>query len=131
MKEKHYCQCGCGQEVGVWGFTSRTYGFVKGQPKKYIVGHNSKRRKKLKETNKYTFQDGFNFAEMVKRQAKKVGELIPVDIYWTENATAGKQVKTVQGKVVEIYENFYLVNMGNYKTTQSKVDVALMGRWMA
>lgn len=35
-----YCQCGCGQPVGAYKWTSKGKGHVKGEPKKFIWGHN-------------------------------------------------------------------------------------------
>ncbi|MFN8470544.1 MAG: HNH endonuclease signature motif containing protein [Caldilineaceae bacterium] len=37
-----YCQCGCGQKTWVATYTSRKAGWVKGQPVKYIGGHEKK-----------------------------------------------------------------------------------------
>jgi len=34
-----YCQCGCGEPAPVSDKTDRKYGWVKGQPKRYIRGH--------------------------------------------------------------------------------------------
>lgn len=33
------CQCGCGQDAGVYALASRKRGWIKGQPKRYRVGH--------------------------------------------------------------------------------------------
>lgn len=41
-----YCQCGCGQLAPVATVTSRTYGWVKGEPKRYVLGHTLKARGK-------------------------------------------------------------------------------------
>lgn len=36
-----YCHCGCGKETAVSKYTDSTEGRVKGQPVKYVRGHNS------------------------------------------------------------------------------------------
>lgn len=40
--EEHFCQCGCGIEVGIFRKTNRIYGQIRGQPKRFAVGHFSK-----------------------------------------------------------------------------------------
>lgn len=37
-----YCQCGCGQKTKIAPETNRRYGYVKGEPLRYIHGHNSR-----------------------------------------------------------------------------------------
>ena len=39
-----YCQCGCGQKTGTAQTTSRTYGWVKGQPLRFIFGHKGREK---------------------------------------------------------------------------------------
>lgn len=41
-----YCQCGCGGLAPVATYTNRARGVVRGQPVRYIKGHNAKGRKK-------------------------------------------------------------------------------------
>jgi hypothetical protein len=43
------CECGCGQDAGVYAKTKRTKGYIQGQPKRFIHGHASKlaRSKKI------------------------------------------------------------------------------------
>lgn len=36
------CECGCGQPVGLAPYNLKRLGWVKGNPKRYIKGHNSK-----------------------------------------------------------------------------------------
>ena len=38
-----YCLCGCGKQTRVSDYTSTANGYVKGVPRKYIVGHNGRR----------------------------------------------------------------------------------------
>lgn len=38
------CECGCGLPAPVATFTARKYGWVKGQPKRFILGHSAKGR---------------------------------------------------------------------------------------
>ena len=35
-----YCQCGCGQKTNIATQTSHTYGWINGEPKLFIHGHN-------------------------------------------------------------------------------------------
>jgi hypothetical protein len=39
---EHLCECGCGQPTPIAKNTDRKYGWVKGQPKRFAQGHNSK-----------------------------------------------------------------------------------------
>ena len=39
---KGFCQCGCGRKTTVSPKTAVKYGYVKGEPRKYIHGHNIK-----------------------------------------------------------------------------------------
>lgn len=40
-----YCQCGCGEKVGLAPVTQRARGWVKGEPKRYVnAGHAAKRK---------------------------------------------------------------------------------------
>jgi hypothetical protein len=39
------CQCGCGLSAPISERTHRKYGWVKGKPKKYILGHNGKSKR--------------------------------------------------------------------------------------
>ena len=43
-----YCQCGCGQLAPIATRTSATYGYIKGQPKKYIRSHYNNGRPRLR-----------------------------------------------------------------------------------
>jgi hypothetical protein len=38
-----FCLCGCGQPAGVYGRTNSRRGEVRGQPKRYVNGHNSRK----------------------------------------------------------------------------------------
>jgi hypothetical protein len=38
------CQCGCGQQTKVSAYTSRTRGYLKGVPLKYVSGHDGRTR---------------------------------------------------------------------------------------
>lgn len=40
--EPGYCQCGCGAFIGFWEGTDRRLGRVKGEPKRYKIGHQSR-----------------------------------------------------------------------------------------
>jgi hypothetical protein len=36
-----FCGCGCGKRTAISAYTNRSRGWVKGQPRKYVKGHNS------------------------------------------------------------------------------------------
>lgn len=36
------CECGCGQETPIAPQTAKKYGWVKGEPKRFILGHSTK-----------------------------------------------------------------------------------------
>lgn len=40
--EPGYCECGCGRYLGFWERTSRKYGWFKGEPKRFAVGHSQR-----------------------------------------------------------------------------------------
>lgn len=39
-----YCHCGCGEKTSIAKLTNRRYGHVKGEPVKFINGHNVQRK---------------------------------------------------------------------------------------
>ena len=58
MVEK-LCECGCGQRAPICKYTNRNYGYIKGQPLRFIPGHqgnltkwDDERRRKFHETMK-------------------------------------------------------------------------------
>jgi hypothetical protein len=46
------CECGCGQAAPIALKPDREGGYVKGQPKRFIVGHNARGRKASEETRR-------------------------------------------------------------------------------
>jgi hypothetical protein len=44
-----FCECGCGQPAPIARRTNRSFGHVKGQPLRFILGHNSGRGRRLSE----------------------------------------------------------------------------------
>jgi hypothetical protein len=38
--DAHLCECGCGQTVDTWTHTDVSMGRIKGQPKRFVRGHN-------------------------------------------------------------------------------------------
>jgi HNH endonuclease len=44
-----FCHCGCGLPTKVSPYTHKTYGWVQGQPRRFITGHNSRLRQKKNE----------------------------------------------------------------------------------
>ena len=46
------CECGCGQLAPIARNNDRKCGYVKGQPKRFIVGHNARGRKPSEETRR-------------------------------------------------------------------------------
>lgn len=45
------CECGCGQPAPIATVTNRKYGWIKGQPLRFIHGHNAKKKLKNKPTS--------------------------------------------------------------------------------
>lgn len=43
MSSVKLCECGCGEPAPIAKYTSTEYGWVKGQPKRFIRGHNGRR----------------------------------------------------------------------------------------
>lgn len=43
MSEITLCECGCGRRAPIAPKTDNTYGWTKGQPKRFIRGHNNRR----------------------------------------------------------------------------------------
>lgn len=48
------CECGCGRAAPISPYTNRRLGYVKGQPRRFISGHNAWGRKK---SNRYLVED--------------------------------------------------------------------------
>jgi len=121
---KHYCQCGCGQEVEIYKHNNK-YG-LKGQPRKYICGHNAKHTKgsSFTETKLATGQE---IHRKINGLSFKHGDEIDVDIFWGKDKTNSFVQTTKRAKIIKEYDKFYLVDMGNYKSTQLKIDLALRG----
>ena len=46
------CACGCGQETYLWNRTNSRLGWKRGEPQKYINGHNAKGRTLSEETKR-------------------------------------------------------------------------------
>lgn len=68
--EPGYCQCGCGSWVGFWEQDNRRLGRVKGQPKRFVHGHNAKLESKSKP--EYAIEDrGFDTPCWVWLKSKK------------------------------------------------------------
>lgn len=43
MTIHHECACGCGQNPGVWDHNNVHFGRVKGQPRRFVHGHNTRK----------------------------------------------------------------------------------------
>lgn len=41
------CECGCGQDAGVYKRTHKSSGHIEGEPKRFVQGHNSNRGKHI------------------------------------------------------------------------------------
>ena len=37
-----YCECGCGRKTNIAKQNNKRYGWVKGEPKRFLRGHNSR-----------------------------------------------------------------------------------------
>jgi len=89
-----YCQCGCGQKTGIAKINRSECGWIKGQPKRFILGHNMLKMEKsqhwkggktihqlgyiqiYKPKNKNSQQNGYMF-EHVFNAEKALGKTIP------------------------------------------------------
>jgi len=123
--KKHYCQCGCGQEVGVYSYTSRKFGFTKGQPKRYMPGHSRKNWTEGSSMLMVQAQRGREIYERIKKLRLRAGDIIDVDIFWDANENNLHRTVIKKCKILQEYPNYYLVDAGNYKTTQLKADLIL------
>jgi len=43
MNATPLCECGCGQDPGVWTRNNTRYGWVKGEPRRFVHGHNTRK----------------------------------------------------------------------------------------
>lgn len=57
MGEIKLCECGCGNPAPIAKYTSRRCGWVKDQPKRFILGHASLGRRWLTGKRSHNFQD--------------------------------------------------------------------------
>lgn len=74
-----YCHCGCGQKTNITAKNDRSNGCVKGQPKRYIVGHHNR---VMPRTNQATsLKDAF------LRHAK---ESTPIECWEWQGAISAK-----------------------------------------
>ena len=65
-----YCRCGCGSWVGFWDHTHRSQGYIKGDPKQFVHGHNAKLEGNLRPD--YAVEDrGFDTPCWVWQKSKK------------------------------------------------------------
>ena len=65
-----YCRCGCGSWVGFWESTDRSQGYIKGEPKQFVHGHNAKLEGNLRPN--YAMEDrGFDTPCWVWQKSKK------------------------------------------------------------
>lgn len=63
--EKGYCQCGCGQKTNIAKKTSKFHGHTKGEPIKFIQGHQLKGERNPRWNNgKTTHCDGYILVKM-------------------------------------------------------------------
>lgn len=46
IRSNSLCECGCGEFTTLVTVTRRTFGLIKGQPRRYIKGHHNKMRSK-------------------------------------------------------------------------------------
>ncbi len=47
------CECGCGEPAPIATMTNRSLGYVKGQPRSFVNGHQNRRREKVTYTPLY------------------------------------------------------------------------------
>jgi len=111
--------------MGVYSYTSRKFGFIKGQPKPYMPGHN---RKNLAENSSMLIvkaQRGRETYERIKNLNLKEGDIIDVDIFWDADKNNLHSPILKKYKIIQEFPNYYLVDTGNYLTTQLKADLIL------
>lgn len=70
----HMCQCGCGEPTRIAPVTDRAKGWVKGQPLKFIKGHNAGQASAIKSAravgNKTFSSEGYVVVRMGSRKRK-------------------------------------------------------------
>jgi 5-methylcytosine-specific restriction endonuclease McrA len=54
------CECGCGQDAGTVPYTSRPRGWVKGEPRRFIHGHNRRRKVPLTDAERRERESAWN-----------------------------------------------------------------------
>lgn len=63
LKEKKipygYCYCGCGQKTKFYKYTDKRTGTIKGEPRKYIIGHHMKGKNNHNWKNGKVVQNGY------------------------------------------------------------------------
>ncbi len=43
METNHLCECGCGRDPGIWTRNNTRYGWVKGEHRRFVHGHNTRK----------------------------------------------------------------------------------------
>jgi len=70
-------------------------------------------------------QRGREIYERIKKLRLRAGDIIDVDIFWDANENNLHRTVIKKCKILQEYPNYYLVDAGNYKTTQLKADLIL------
>lgn len=69
-----YCHCGCGQKTQISTKNHKKYGWIKGQPVRFVNGHNRRKDKTLNNDNK-TWQH-FDFFDLTDYRVRNDGIIL-------------------------------------------------------
>lgn len=93
--EYGYCQCGCGQKTQIANSSDKNKGWIKGKPKRFINGHNSRKFKMnnnpnwkggqvdshgypmVRDKNHHRVQSGGYVYDHIVKAEKALGENLP------------------------------------------------------
>lgn len=141
---KGYCQCGCGEKTPIATRTSRTDGRVKGEPVRYVRGHN-KRRHDFAQRKHWLEQEYLVRERTVADIARECGVRDSTLYHWfrkygisrrnrSDAQTSQLKKRPPQGCLEDIIvdtENnaAYVPLSGGHRAIIDIADVALVGRY--
>lgn len=73
MTEQKLCECGCGEPTPLCQYTNRNYGYVKGEPLRFIPGHHKKLIKWTDE-RRQSFKEKMSGKPRSKEIRQKISE---------------------------------------------------------
>jgi G:T-mismatch repair DNA endonuclease (very short patch repair protein) len=68
------CECGCGQSAPISPYNSKRDGYIKGQPRRFIIGHNRRGKKCFEQSERMILNNPMKLPEVV---AKFIGKKNP------------------------------------------------------